>query len=153
MIYVLYRREKNIVVTLNIYGARSIFSYFVITKKLKFSNTKLKTMYLDKYSPIKISKFLCDKNIHFLQHVIQILRSFFIIMELEPFSYKMWSLIHRFGSIWNRIWCILTNIHQGKKARLYDTIISVDNIVVIIHIYGARAIFRLFFVHQETELE
>ena len=34
----------------------------------------------------------------------------------------------------------------------YSTI-SVDNIVVILHINGARAIFLLFFDHQDTESE
>ena len=44
----------------------SFVYYFMINKTLKMSQDKQKLMYLDKFSPMIISKALWDKNIHTL---------------------------------------------------------------------------------------
>ena len=49
-------------------------------------------------------------------------------------------------------------ITQGKQQRLYGTTISIlskmgENVVLILHIHGAIAIFILFCYHQDTKYE
>ena len=83
---------------INIYGARVVSHYFMITKTPNLSNVKLKLVCLDQYSPIKIYKLYGTK--------------------------------------------IYTLHNMGAK-----------NIALLIHIYGAKAIFFLFCDHQDTEYE
>ena len=88
----------------------------------------------------------------------KILWYLFIFMEIEPLFYyfmitKMVNLSHE-----NRNWCSWTNIHpeniQGytEQRYIYSTRWQ-KNIVVILHIYGARAILLLFCDHKDTESE
>ena len=78
--------EKNIVSIIHYYGARAIFLLLNDNQDTESQSQDIKLMYLDQYSPIKISKPLWDNDIHTTQYGRKNLQ-FFIFMELEPFSY------------------------------------------------------------------
>ena len=69
----------------SVYGR--IFSAIIRHKELNLSNEKWKLVYLDQYSPIKISKPLWNNDIHTPQYRRKILLQLFIFMELKPFPY------------------------------------------------------------------
>ena len=58
----------------------------------------------------------------------------------------------------NGNWCRWTNNDTEKNQNIYGTTISIlykmgENVVVILHIYGAIAIFLLFCDDHDTKLE
>ena len=64
-------------------------------------------MYLDQYSPIKISKALWYYDIHTPQDGIKILWQFFIFIELEPISYTFFN-------------------HQGTESESFEIEMSIS---------------------------
>ena len=80
----------NILVFIHIYGARAIFYYFVITKKLNPSHKKWKYVKLYKYAPINIKGSMgqlypyftrWEKNIVTIIHIYRAGAFFFLFYD------------------------------------------------------------------------
>ena len=76
-------------------------------------------------------------------------------MELEPFSYYfVITKTRNMRGIGVAAPKCTNQKQQVSMIQQYQYSTRwVDNIVVILHIYGARAIYLLFRVHQDTSLE
>ena len=64
------RREKYIVVSIDISGDRALFLFFSFIKTLSLNTEKHKLMYLNQNPPRKIPQALQDQEINPLQHGI-----------------------------------------------------------------------------------
>ena len=113
------------------------------------------------YQPIftrkNISKALREEYIHTLQDGRKILWWFFLFVEIEPFSTFCDHQEIEYESREIEIGVagpILTQNNQilyGTMSYILYKIVKI--IVAILHIYGARAIFLLFWYHREIESE
>ena len=160
MIYILYNMgEKYCGNSSYIWIYLEPFFYcFVITKALNMSNAERKLVQLDQYPPRKNQSihgttipilYKMGEKIVVILHIYgaRAISYYFLITQTLNLSNEKQKLVYLYQ------YPPIRNIkgYMGQKY-LYSTIRE-KNIVVLIHIYGARSIFLLFCDHQDTESE